>query len=67
LVERFAGLTVTSSLLETADGAAAVVRLATPPESVQAENGKANNRSRLYAQILRMLYSRDLGFLAPRG
>jgi hypothetical protein len=67
LAERFPGLKVTATPLETEQGAAAVLRLATPPEPVKTESGKVNNRSRLYAHILRMLYSRDLGFLAPRS
>ena len=67
LAERFPGLTVEPTLLESKTGAAAVVRLATPPEPAKSESGKVNNRSRLYAHFLRMLYSRDLGFLAPRG
>jgi hypothetical protein len=67
LAERFPGLEVTATPLETEQGAAAVLRLATPPEPLKNEHGKINNRSRLYAQLLRMLYSRDLGFLAPRS
>jgi len=66
LADRFPGLTVEVATLGTADGAAVVARLATPPEPVLVD-GKVSNRSRLYAYVQRMLYQRDLGFLAPRG
>lgn len=67
LVGSFPGLEVTASVLETADGAAAVLRLATPPEPAREADGKVRNRSRLYEQVYRMLMMRDLAVLAPRG
>jgi hypothetical protein len=66
LAERFPGLAVTATALETENGAAAVAVLSIPTLPVKVE-GKVANRSLLYAQFLRMLWSRDLGFLAPRG
>lgn len=64
---RFPGLAVTASVLVAAEGAATVLRLATPPEPLLDENGKVANRSRLYAHVLRLLLQRDLACLAPRG
>jgi len=66
LADRFPGLATATSVLQTADGTAAVLRLATPPEPARDKYGKPVNRSRLYAQFLQMLMQRDLGLLAPR-
>lgn len=67
LGERFEALQVDTSVYGTPEGAAVVVRLAIPPAPARDAAGKVLNRSRLYEQIYRMLLSRDLGFLAPRG
>lgn len=66
LAESFPELTVTTMPLETASGAAAVARFAIPALPLRLE-GQVVNRSILYAHFIRMLYSRDLGFLAPGG
>jgi len=65
LAERFPGLAVETSSVATADGAAAVAVLSVPPMP-PAVDSKVD-RSALYGYVLRLLYSRDLGFLAPRG
>ncbi|HKY94506.1 MAG TPA: hypothetical protein VJL84_04335, partial [Kiloniellales bacterium] len=66
LAERFPGLGVETTALETDNGAAVVAVLSLPPLPVEAE-GKVLNRSPLYGHFLRMLWNRDLGFLAPRA
>lgn len=67
LTDRFPGLEVTPSVVRTEDGAAAVVRLATPPEPGVNENGRAQNRSRLHNHLYQSIMQRDAGYLAVEG
>ena len=67
LAERFPGIAATHAVVRTADGAAAVVRLAIPPlPGGLNDKNRLPNRSQLYRQFYEAVTRRDAGYLAVR-
>ena len=69
LADHFPELDARVSTVTTAEGSAAVVRLATPRETGLSEQdrGLPTNRSRLYGYLFALLAFGDIAYLAPQG